>query len=131
MDVYADALIRMRALCRTLPETQEENAWVGRRWKVGPHTFAHLLEIVDGRPEAFAKASGTGGPATVLTFRSQEPERAALLASGGGRFFGPLWGRGDVGTLIDADTDWDELAELLTESFRLRAPQRLAAGLDA
>jgi hypothetical protein len=130
MDVYVDALIRVRGVCQALPETREENAWVGRRWKVRGNTFAHLLEIVDGRPEAFARAAGTSGPATVLTFRSQEPELAALLA-GDGRFFGPLWGRGDVGTLIDADTDWDELAELLTESFRLRAPQRLAAGLDA
>jgi hypothetical protein len=126
MDLYADAVERLRNLCAELPEVTEENAWVGVRWKVRANTFAHVLEILDGRPEAFTRAAGTDGPATVLTFRSAEPELTALLA-GDGRFFGPLWGRGDVGLVLDPAADWDELAELLVESYRLRAPKSLAA----
>ncbi|MGH8860715.1 MAG: hypothetical protein ACRDVG_05680 [Jatrophihabitantaceae bacterium] len=45
--------------------------------------------------------------------------------------FGPLWGRGDVGIRLDADADWDELAELVVESYRLRAPKALVRSLDA
>jgi hypothetical protein len=130
MDVFADSLVRVRAVCRLLPEAREENAWVGRRWKVRGNTFAHLLEIIDGRPEAFARAAATDGPATVLTFRSEEPELTAVLANDA-RFFGPLWGRGDVGRTIDDSADWDEIAELLVESYRLRAPRSLAAKLPS
>jgi hypothetical protein len=32
--------------------------------------------------------------------------------------------------LLDDDTDWDELAELLTDSYCLQAPQRLACLVD-
>jgi hypothetical protein len=128
VDVFAAGLAAIRELCARLPQTHEEHAWVGIRWKVRGNTFAHLLEVLDGRPETFARAAGTAGPATVLTFRSEEPELAALLA-GGERFFGPLWGRDDVGVLLDERTDWDEIAELVTDSYRLRAPRRLAAQL--
>jgi hypothetical protein len=124
VDVFAAALDTIRELCARLPETHEEQAWVGVRWKVRNNTFAHLVELLDGRPEAFARAAGTAGPATVLTFRSEEPELGALLI-GGDRFFGPLWGRGDLGVVLDDRTDWEEIAELLTESYRLRAPKKL------
>jgi hypothetical protein len=32
-----------------------------------------------------------------------------------------------VGLLLDDDTDWEELAELLTDSYCLQAPRELAA----
>lgn len=128
MDVYATGLAAIRDVCAGLPETREELAWVGVRWKVRGNSFAHLLEVLDGRPEAFARAAATSGPATILTFRSAEPELAALLATDG-RFFGPLWNRGDVGVRLDERTDWGEIAELVTDSYRLRAPKRLAARL--
>jgi hypothetical protein len=32
----------------------------------------------------------------------------------------PPWNPGVVGLLVDADTDWDEVAELVAESHRLR-----------
>lgn len=129
MDLWEDALARLRAVCTALPEVQEEPAWVGTRWQVRRRTFAHVLEVVDGRPESHARRAGTRGPAVVLTFRSSYPELDALLGSGGG-FFGPLWGRDDVGVVLSGETDWDEIAELVTESYRVRAPARLAARLD-
>ncbi len=128
MDVWEHALARLRAVCAGLPEVHEEPAWVGIRWQVRRRTFAHVLEVVGGRPESHARRAGTPGPAVVLTFRSSYPELDALLGSGG-PFFGPLWGRDDVGVLLDSATDWGEIAELVTESYRLRAPMRLAAAL--
>ena len=38
---------------------------------------------------------------------------------------------GWLGVDLDADTDWDEVAELLDASYRLTAPKRAVAALDA
>jgi hypothetical protein len=129
MDVFAAALAWARAVCLALPETYEEDAWVGTRWMVRRRTFAHVLEIVDGYPPSFAAAAGTDGPATVLTVRSAGHELAAVLAAGAS--FGPLWNRGDVGIRLDLRADWDELAELVVDSYRLRAPTGLVRRLDS
>jgi hypothetical protein len=91
-------------------------------------TFAHLLEIVGGYPPSFAAAAGTSGPATVLTFRSAGTELDAVLA--GPASFGPLWNRGDVGIRLDLYADWAALAELVVDSYRLRAPKTLLRRLD-
>ena len=43
-------------------------------------------------------------------------------------FFKPVWFRDIVGLVLPADpaaVDWDEVAELVTESYRLLAPKRL------
>ncbi len=89
-DVPVDILERLRAVCRALPETREEQAWVGVRWRVRARTFAHVLVIADGHPPAYAKAAGTHGPATVVTFRSPQPELDALTNTGH-PFFRPVW----------------------------------------
>ena len=44
----------------------------------------------------------------------------------GAPYFKSEWGSNVIGLLIDADTDWDELAELLTDSYCLQAPAHLA-----
>ncbi len=33
--------------------------------------------------------------------------------------------------MLDDDTDWDEVEELLTDSYRVMAPRTLAARLDS
>ena len=45
-------------------------------------------------------------------------------------YFKTEWGRNVVGLLVDDDTDWAELSELLTDSFCIQAPQRLVARVD-
>jgi YjbR len=129
MDGFVAALAWARRVCLALPETYQEDAWVGTRWKVRNHTFAHVLEIVDGQPPSFAVAAGTDGPATVLVFRSSGHELDLILASAAS--FGPLWNRNDVGVRLDEYADWDELAESLVESYRLRAPKTLVRRLDS
>jgi hypothetical protein len=128
VDVFAEGLAWARGVCLPLPGAYEEQAWVGTRWMVRGRTFAHLLEIVDGYPPSFAAAAGTRGPATVLTFRSEGLELDAVLA--GPAAFGPLWNRDDFGVRLDRHDDWDELAELVLDSYRLRAPKTLARRLD-
>ena len=44
---------------------------------------------------------------------------------------GTQWGTKVVGVAVDEQVDWDEVAMLLTESYRLLAPKRLAAAVAA
>jgi len=37
---------------------------------------------------------------------------------------------GWVGLWLDGEIDWDELADLVDESYRMTAPKRLSAQLD-
>jgi hypothetical protein len=133
----AELLASVRAVCLRLPEAHEEPAWVGIRWRVGKRTFAHLLAIESGWPPAYARAAATDGPVRVLTFRSPSPERDALCNMGH-PFFKPAWGPDVMGMMLDGgghqdtdrDVDWDEVAELITESYCLLAPRRLVSLVD-
>ena len=124
-DVSEAVMTRLRAICLALPEAYEETAWIGTRWCIRRKNFAHVLTIVDGHPPAYAKAAETNGPATVLTFRSTE-DAGAL----GPQFFravwGTNWGAAVVGLVLPRRPPWVVLTELLTESYRLLAPARLA-----
>jgi hypothetical protein len=123
---FAEIVGRVGAICGALPETVEEDAWVGVRWRIRTKTFAHVVPIEDGRPDAYAVAAGTPGPVTVLTFRSAG-EELEVLAATGPPFFKPVWFRDIVGMALDDDTDWREVEELVTESYCLLAPKRLVA----
>jgi hypothetical protein len=121
---------RLGAMCRALPEVVEEPAWIGTRWRIRTRTFATVVMVDAGWPPVYAREAGTDGPAVVLTFRSSGPELEAL-GHVGPPFFRPPWAPGAVGMVLDADpdagaTDWDEIAELVTESYCLLAPRRLA-----
>jgi hypothetical protein len=123
-DVRPDIVAELRSVCLGLPEAYEEAAWVGTRWRVRKRTFAHVLLIDSGWPPVYARAAGDDGPITVMTFRSSGAELAAL-GSLGRPFFKPLWPENIVGMVLDAASDWEEVAELLTESYCVVAPRRL------
>lgn len=122
MPEYADpppeAVAELRAVCLGLPETYEETAWVGTRWMVRRRNFAHVLSIDSG-----------DGPTAILTFRSQGPE-LEVLRRVGHPFFRLGWGRDVMGMVLDDATDWDEVAEIVTESYCVLAPKKLAAQVD-
>ena len=117
-DVPAEVLAELRSACLALPDAYEQQAWAGTRWCVRKKSFAHVLTL-----------DAPTGTTTVLTFRSGGAELAALHASGH-PFFRPGWGDDVVGMVIDGDTDWDEVTELVTESFCLMAPKKLVALVD-
>ncbi|MGQ0803449.1 MAG: MmcQ/YjbR family DNA-binding protein [Actinomycetota bacterium] len=123
-DVPLEIVAKLRSVCLGLPEAYEEPAWVGTRWRIRTRTFAHVLTIDSGWPPAYARAAGTNGPITVMMFRSSGPELNALR-NAGHPFFGPRWRADEVGMVLDAVVDWDEVAELLTESYCALAPKRL------
>jgi hypothetical protein len=119
VDVEPEVLERVRGSCLRLPEVREEPAWVGRRFLVRKRNFAHV----------FAMCDEGGTVSTLLAVRSPDEEREVLLAHGH-PFFALGWGRDAVGMVLDADTDWDEVAEIVTESFCVLAPKKLVALVD-
>jgi predicted DNA-binding protein (MmcQ/YjbR family) len=128
-DVPSDTLAQLRRLCTALPATYEEEAWVGTRWRIRKRTFAHVLMIDSGRPPVYARAAGSDGPITVMTFRSSGLELDALRHAGH-PFFKPLWPANMVGIALDERVDWEEVAELITESYCVLAPKRLVESLE-
>jgi hypothetical protein len=128
-DVPSEILDRLRPVCLGLPETYEELAWVGVRWRIRKRTFAHVLTADPDHQMAYARAAAIDGPTCVLTFRSPGDEIEGLV-TGGYPFFKPGWGADVVGMVLDGAVDWDEVGELLTESYRVLAPKRLAAQVD-
>ena len=95
----------------TFPECRVEPAWVGTRWRVGSATVAHVF---GGEDQLFR-----------IVFRA-EPDEVMALEHLGPPYFRAGWGRDVVGMILDDDTDWDELAELLTDSYCVQAPASLA-----
>jgi hypothetical protein len=128
-DVPEELISKLRLICLDLPEVIEESAWVGRRWLVRKKTFAHVLMVDSGWPPAYAKAAQSNGPLCVLTFRSPVPA-VEIRRYDRAPFFRPPWFPNIVGVSLDARTDWYEMAELLTKSYRALAPAKLAALVD-
>ncbi|MDO9338828.1 MAG: hypothetical protein Q7T61_20740 [Caulobacter sp.] len=119
-----DVVSALRAICLGFPEAHEEPAWTGTRWRVRKQTFAHVVRIEDGWPPAYAKAAGSAGPLTVLTFRSTiagfDPLHYAEAP-----FFRPVWFADIVGLRLDGSTNWLEVAGLIEASYRALAPKTL------
>ena len=118
-EVPDEILRRLRLACAHLPEAYEQPAYEGVRWRIRTSTLVHVL-----------CTEHEGRPLTHMTFHAAGEEHDALLAMGDPFF--PGWGPGLIGMVLrdDGTTDWDEVKELLTESYRLLAPKKLAAKLE-
>jgi hypothetical protein len=106
---------RIGAIMAGLPQAEPESAWVGVRWRVGQATVAHVF---GGEDQLFR-----------ITFRA-EPDEVMAFEHLGAPYFRAGWGRNVVGLVLDGDTDWAELRELLTDSYCLQAPQHLVDRVD-
>ncbi len=71
---------------------------------------------------------GSGELVTLLVVRAAPEEQEALLSSGH-PFFPSRAGRDRLGVLLDDGTDWTEIRELVTDSYRRLAPRKLIARL--
>lgn len=111
----------VRAICLRLPEVTERLShgspafFVGKQfvmlWPEGHHAddFPHLW---------------CACPAGV---------QEELVSGPPGRFFRPPYvgARGWVGVRLDGEVDWDEVAELCEDAYRVIAPKRLVRLLDS
>lgn len=118
-DVPAEVEERLRLICKGLPDAYEERAWVGTRWRVRKKTFAHVLTVETEGQEPFLTMSFRAGG-----------EDLDMLRHAGHPFYELGWGRNAMGMILDADTDWDEVRELVTESYCVLAPKKLVALVD-
>jgi hypothetical protein len=99
------------------------------RWRIRSATFAHVMVAQEGYESAYRDITGDASPRTVLTFRATGDELLALTHAGL-PFYKPPWSPTIVGLVLDDNTDWTEVGELITESYRFCAPKKLAGLLD-
>ena len=126
VEVPEDIAGRVRALCLALPEVTVRV----------DHSLTETRSTAwsfDIRRRSFCLLVASQGPAgqavPLLVLRAGPQEREALL-SVGHPFFVPRAGRDRIGVLLTGDPDWEEIRELVTESFRILAPKKLTALLD-
>ena len=117
---------RIRALCLALPEVTVRVDLS----RVGTRSTAWSFDI---RRRSFcllvAREGPAGRPVPLLVLRADPEERAALLSTGP-PFFAARAGRDRIAAVLGGDTDWEQIRELVTESYRLLAPKKLTARLD-
>jgi len=118
-------LAELRSVCLGLPETSEEAAWVGTRWQVRKRAYAHVLMVDAGWPPAYARAAGSDGPLCVLTFRNPTLALNAFAFTQA-PFFRPGWWPDIAGMALGERVDWAEVAGLVTQSYCVMAPKKLA-----
>lgn len=112
-----DPTARLRAICLALPEASEQETWGDPTFRVRTKIFAMTKEG-DGRLSLWCKARP--GVQTILV--GADPKV----------FFVPPYvgHKGWIGVRLDGEIDWDEVGELVEESYRMTAPKRLAILLD-
>ncbi len=109
---------RLRAICLALPEVTERVSHGEPAWFVGgKKTLATLDDHHHG--------------ADHLSFWAPAPPgvQAEMIEENPEQFFRPPYvgGRGWIGVRIDQDPDWDEIAAILLDAYRLVAPKKLLA----
>jgi YjbR protein len=126
VEVPQDIAERVRALCLALPEVTVRVDYSQVRARSTAQSF-------DIRRRSFcllvAREDPAGKPVPLLVLRAGPDERQALLSTGH-PFFAPRAGRDRIGVLLTGHTDWEEIRELVTDSYRILAPKKLTALLD-
>ena len=115
-------LVKLRKLCLALPEAHEVEAWGAPTFRVKNKLFAMYADA--------GNHHGAGQPA--VWCKAAPGNQAIMVAAAPDRFFVPPYvgPSGWVGVWLDQSVDWDDVADLLRDSWRLTAPKRLLSLLD-
>ena len=126
VEVPEEIVERVMGLCLALPEvtvrvdesrsSARSTAWV---FDIRRRPFCVLV----------ARVYAPGKSVPLLVLRANPEERRALLAIGR-PFFPTRFGPDRIAVALIRDTDWEEIRELVTESYRILAPKKLSALLD-
>jgi predicted DNA-binding protein (MmcQ/YjbR family) len=114
------ALRTVARIALALPEATQKLTWESSEtFRVRDKIFAMHVIGYDGRVALWCKAPPG----------AQE----ILVGSDPARFFRPPYvgHNGWVGVYLDGAPDWSLIADLMTDSYRMTAPKRLSAQLDA
>lgn len=126
IEVPDDMFERVNAMCLALPE-------VTVRVDASLTTTRSTAHSYDIRRRSFcllvATADSAGKPVVRLVLRCDPDEREALLSIGR-PFVAARAGRDRIGVLLTGETDWGEIRELVTDSYRVLAPKKLSELLE-
>jgi len=113
-------LTRLAKICLALPEATRQVMGRHAGFYVRKKTFAYFLDDHHG--------DGIVG----INCKVLPGDNTALIAADPTRFYMPAYvgSKGWVGLRLDVgEIDWEEVQELVTHSYRLVAPKRLAASV--
>jgi predicted DNA-binding protein (MmcQ/YjbR family) len=116
-------ITRLRKLCLALPQAHEVEAWGAPTFRVRNKIFAMFADANDHH--------GASRPAVWL--KAAPGDQEAMVATAPDCFFSPPYvgHKGWVGIWLDDVVEWQDVDEFLRDSYRLVAPKRLCALLDA
>ena len=113
-------LERMRSICLKLPEAAEAEAFGAPTFQIRTKNFA-MMHGYQMPPAVWCKAP--------------RGAQEAYVGSEQERYFRPpyLGSSGWIGIWLnpEVDPEWDEIEEIVTESYRLIAPKKLVALIDS
>ena len=110
------ALAKIRKICLSLPDTKETMTWGKPHFRVGEKIFAGYGEENGKRVVGF----------------KLEMAHANLAVQVPGFSRAPYVGhKGWVSLETDSVSDWEEVREMILESYKLIAPKKSLAKLDA
>jgi len=116
-------LTRLRKLCLALPEAREVEAW-------GEPTFR--VKTIFAMYAGPSNHHGAGRESVWV--KANKTNQMLMIAAAPDRFFVPPYVGpfGWIGVYLDrAKTDWDELAELLRDAWRMSVPKKLLAAHES
>lgn len=116
-----DPLDHLRPICLSFPEVTERLSHGEPTWFVrGKKTFVTYADHHHDDRVAFWCAAAVG-------------RQGAMVAAAPERFFFPPYvgHRGWLGVYLDVKVDWDEIAEIVEDAYRVIAPKGLISQLDA
>jgi predicted DNA-binding protein (MmcQ/YjbR family) len=111
-------LKRVTAICLALPEATRQRRASHAAFRIRSRVFAYFLD------------NHHGDGIVAVCCRTARGENADWVTAQPSRFYLPAYigPRGWVGLRLDvASVDWRQVAGLVTDSYRLAAPKRLAA----
>lgn len=114
-------LTRLRKLCLSLPEAHEVEAWGEPTFRVKNKIFAMYA----------APNNHHGGGKHAVWVKATAVNQRLMVEAEPNQFFVPPYvgPSGWVGVWLEDPCDWDGLAGLLRDAYRMTAPKKLLAKL--
>ncbi len=118
-----DVRAQLREIVTRLPGVEIEDS------------YGHTGYLVRGKRVAWLLVDHHGDGRLAISVKAPAGEQEALVSSDPGRYFVPsyLGPRGWVAAYLDpaSDPDWDEVATLLEQAWRMTATKRAVTAFDA
>jgi len=113
---------RVREMCLALPEAHEVEAWGEPTFRVRNKLFAMHASA----------NTHHGAGREAIWIASNHVAQDMVMRAKPDRYFSPPYvgPSGWIGAWIDRNPPWNEIAELVRDGYRLKAPKRLSATLE-